>query len=386
MDGINVLFVAAAWLVLFARRETMEFPLALPCWTIMAASTIAAFAAIWLDRVASVLLVDVYLYLWFVTLAHYLSRRCSIAGVGMVWSVVSCMVAALTLGDAYFGMMGGQFSGMRRATGTFENPNMFGNYLVVSFFLTWAVAETGRPLFYLALPFLFLGIRATASNGALLAMLGGAGAVVLSLRGFWNRRVLGLVCIVLGITIAVVGVYREDIETFAMRELGGARGEVGGAALKGAGERFPIWETVFETVLESPIGVGPGNFASVNAALTGDYHGAHNEYLGMLGERGFLGLAGWLALLVSVFGMLRALDAAAPAGYRPLGMHGLYGLFGAILAHSLVIEVSHFRHFWMVLAMIAAGAWQAVRVSPSTDATTAAPATPPASTDPLRSA
>src|SRR5205814_2306218 len=78
----------------------------------------------------------------------------------------------------------------------------------------------------------------------------------------------------------------------------------------------------------------------------------------------FLGLAGWLALLAAVFAMLRTLQSAAAIGYEPLGIYALYGLYGSIVTHSLVIEVSHFRHFWMVLAMIAAATWQAARFAP----------------------
>src|SRR5262249_20833302 len=143
-------------------------------------------------------------------------RYCDVGKVASVWTLVACAVAVLTLADAHFGIFGGQFSGMRRATGTFENPNMFGNYLVVSFFVAWATAAGERPLFYLALPLLFGGIRATASNGALVAILGGCGAAWVASSSFWTRRTLGLLCLVGALGIAVVGVWHEEIETAAV--------------------------------------------------------------------------------------------------------------------------------------------------------------------------
>jgi O-antigen ligase len=256
---------------------------------------------------------------------------------------------------------------------------MFGDYLVVSFFVAWATAAGRRPFVYLALPLLFAGIRATASNGALMSLLGGCCAWFAATSTFWTRRTLGILCVAGGILLGVVGVYHEEITQFAVDMGSAGRGEVGGAAMKGASERLPIWKTIAEQVIATPIGVGPGNFAGVDAMTTGDDHGAHNEYLGMLAERGFLGLAGWLALMATLFLMLFRVRAASFAGFRPFGPEALFGLFGAMCAHSLVIELSHFRHTWMVFALISATALQAARVRP---APAAIPADAPEPLDP----
>src|SRR5207244_12802553 len=140
----------------------------------------------------------------------------------------------------------------------------------------------------------------------------------------------------------------------------GSRTEVGGAALKGASERLPIWANILKLVAQKPGGIGPGNLADLEAATTGDKHCAHSEYLGMLAERGFFGLAGWGTVLGGLFLMPGRIRTAAAAGFRPLGVEQLYGLFGALAAHALVIELSHFRHTWIVFAIITATAMQAV--------------------------
>src|SRR5438128_7077554 len=57
--------------------------------------------------------------------------------------------------------------------------------------------------------------------------------------------------------------------------------------------------------------------------------------------------------------MLLRARAAGAVGYRPLGILSLFGLFGAVTAHALVIELSHFRPFWMLVALLAAAAAQA---------------------------
>jgi O-antigen ligase len=362
MDAVNALFLAGSGVFLLTRRERFTFPLAMPFWVIMVASVASLFTAGILDRAAVVVLEDVYLYLWFVMLAHFLARRCDVGKVAGIWTAVACAVALLTLADAHFGILGGLFSGMRRATGTFENPNMFGNYLVISFFVAWATAGGGRKLAYLALPLLFAGIRSTASNGALVAFLGGCGAAWAASSSFWTRRTLGLLAVTGALVLAVGGMFHEEIESAVVAQLNSARGDVGGAAMKGASERLPIWENTILQLGKSPLGVGPGNLSTVNAETTGDYHGAHNEYIGMLGERGVIGLAGWLGILGGVFMMLLRIRAAEAGGYRPLGVVQLFGLFGAIASHALVIELSHFRHFWMVLAVVAAASMQAAAV------------------------
>src|SRR3989442_1557900 len=108
----------------------------------------------------------------YVPLPHSPPRRCRIEDVATVFIAVACGVAFLTVADAHLGLFGGRFAGTKRATGTFENPNMFGDYLVVSFFICWAAAAAaGRRLFYLGLPLLGLGVLSTHSNGCLVSLI-----------------------------------------------------------------------------------------------------------------------------------------------------------------------------------------------------------------------
>ena len=125
MDPINLLFVVACWACVIVRREQLVFPLALPFWLIMVGSLLGMYRADDPTRAVLTVTEDVYLYLWFVTLAHFLSRRCRLDDVATVFVAVACAVALLTYADARMGLLGGRFAGTARATGTFENPNMF---------------------------------------------------------------------------------------------------------------------------------------------------------------------------------------------------------------------------------------------------------------------
>jgi len=360
MDAVNIPFVGLCWCVILARRERMALPLVLPVWLIFVGSCMGLYSADYYRRAFVVIVEDLYLYVWFITLSHFLVRRCRLDEVAMIWIAVACSVALGTFADAHWHLLGGRLAGdAARATGTFENPNMFGDYLVVSFFVAWATAAAGPRYLYLALPVLLNGILATHSNGALVSLLGGTSIVVAMQPVIWKPRYVGALLVVGAVVLGVVGVWHDQLKEMAMARFSGGRSEVGGAALKGADERIPVWLDAAHDVMETPTGVGPGNFNRDGGAISGDTHAAHSEYVGMLTERSVVGLAGWCGVLVGIFAMIRRIGAAAAAGFRPFGVAQLYGLLAAIAAHALVIELSHFRHIWLVFALVASAAAQA---------------------------
>jgi hypothetical protein len=359
MDGVNALFVAAYWAVIVVRRDQVAMPLLGSFLLILLGSATALYAVV--DRGVAALTVfqEVYLYVWFVTLAHFLARSCRLDAVVVLWVAIAATVAVLTVADARAGLLGGRFAGGSRALGTFENPNMYGNYLVLSFFLAWSVASAGRRWLYLALPVLFVGIRATASNGALLAFLGGCAIVVVAAPANRTAPRLGSALMGAAALLTIVGLGHEPLRRAAAGVLSQERGAVGGAALKGYGGRYPLWLDALEQIERAPGGVGPGNFNIAGGRNSATHLSAHNEYLGMLTERGPLGLAGWCGILLGVLGMVRRLGWASAGGARTLAPLPLYGLLGAVAVHATVIELSHFRHFWLAIALLAAAVAQA---------------------------
>ena len=362
MDGVNILFMAVYWGRLLVHRDSLAFPLALPFWLIVIGSCGGLFCAPDLMRALIAMGQDLYLYLWFITVAHFLVRQCRAEDVAKVWVGIACMVALSTVADKYTGCFGGALGGGfggKRAVGTFENPNMFGDYLVTSFFLAWAVAGSGRRLYYVAMATLLAGVHATASNGALVSILAGCLGVAAAQP---TRRILPYLGTALAAGALVLGlgvVFREQIAEGVLDIASQGRGEIGGHAMKGADERLPLWMDAIESIQQWPMGGGPANFNRAGGLYSGDYHGAHNDYLGMLTERGPIGLVGWIALLAALPAMILRLRRAALAGLSsPLGIAPLFGLVAAITAHSIVIELFHFRHFWLLIAVIWAAATQ----------------------------
>ena len=86
---------------------------------------------------------------------------------------------------------------------------------------------------------------------------------------------------------------------------------------------------------------------------------SHNDFLAYAIERGPLALIGLLALLAQAF--LKLVDAWKKRGLTHPRKSAVGPLVaaaaGALVAssvHALTIEVLHFRHFWMLLAIVCA--------------------------------
>ena len=76
VDLINILFIGGYWCRIVARRESVAFPLLTPLWLILLGSCMGLYSAP--SRATGLLTIvqEIYLYVWFVTMAHFLSRSC----------------------------------------------------------------------------------------------------------------------------------------------------------------------------------------------------------------------------------------------------------------------------------------------------------------------
>ncbi len=358
MDVLSGLFIAAYACYVLVYRPSVRVPMAVPFWLVMLGSLIGLYPAHDPDRALLMIVKEIYLYVWFVCTANFVIDHCRARTVAGTWVAVASSLGVLMAIDHHTGAFGGFFSDVRRAAGTFENPNMAGNYMAMSFFLAWGLARAGARWGYLAMPVCVAGGLATASNGTQLSLAVGSAVVLLLSSGRRLGLFVGLGCIAAALGMGVVGVGHETIGRAIMKQVDqGKRDQVGGTAMEGASERLPLWLDAAHTFQQTPTGVGPGNFNRQGGAISGDFHGAHNTYIGMLVERGPIGLAGWLAMLGGIF-MLLARLRSAPAGVRPVGVEPLFGALAAIVAHAMTMEMFHFRHLWMFVAVIYAAVAQ----------------------------
>ncbi|HEY4092533.1 MAG TPA: O-antigen ligase family protein [Luteibacter sp.] len=167
--------------------------------------------------------------------------------------------------------------------GIFNDPNDLGLLFASTFPMAVFLGRRGAPgrWLWLATALLLLyGTYLTNSRGAMLAVLVVAGAYI------WYRK-----GIVVAGTLGVIGLAALKVLSSRMDELD--------AGEESAAGRVDAWYAGLEMFRDSPLlGVGPGNFTEYNE-LT-----AHNSFVLVLAETGFLGFILWLAFVGYGFWMM----------------------------------------------------------------------------------
>ena len=271
-----------------------------------------------------------------------------------VWARTAAAVGALGTAGAVLFAAGVQ-TGLTmdfRATGTFEDPNAFATYLIMSIPLALLARHVAgrRLLSWHQVPIL-AGIIASFSRGALVGLA--AVLVVLCFFAFRDPALRALRVVAL-LALGVAAVFVLDGAASTVFE--GSRGV-------GFGEdvRFRLWAAAVDVWLHAPLlGVGLGQFIVSSEDVLGSAGGvlAHNTYLSILAEGGAVGTVVHLAIPIAVVAaLLRRGDTVA----RLLLASGV-GV--AVMAVSLNLQ--NFRPIWLFLAL--AVAWTAVPREPGPSA------------------
>ncbi|KAE8764402.1 O-antigen ligase family protein [Georgenia thermotolerans] len=230
-----------------------------------------------------------------------------------------------------------------RAVGTFEDPNAFGVYLLVSIGVTMAArfATSGRTLSWPLVPMvaavLLTGSRATFVSllvaTAVTAALGGAGRA-----GSQFRLVTLTFAAATGALVVLVPDVLEAPSLERSLEV-----------LHGGGvddTRLGLWTMALELWQRMPVlGVGVGQFRAACAALLGaptDFV-PHSTYLGLLAEVGMVGTLVLLSLPTITFARL-ALARLRGDGAATFLLFSMTAF--AVEAASLSLE--NFRPFWVL--------------------------------------
>lgn len=254
----------------------------------------------------------------------------------------------------------------QRPKALFKDPNVLGPFLVPAAAIM--LEETIRPrLFCWRWP----------RSLALLAILS-AGAVFSFSRAGWLN---------LGIALAtVVGVYAARRRGFerALRSLAAialtAIFGIGLLSITGSldflesrstltsydQQRFGAQSEALAQAGEHVLGFGPGQ-SEVQLDLS-----THSLYARVVYEQGFLG-ATLLALILGATLLAAGELAARDRDLHGLGSAALLGAWLGLLANSFFIDTLHWRHLWIVAALI----WCTAAISARTARTTAATARTP---------
>lgn len=252
---------------------------------------------------------------------------------------------------AYIGGPGGNVFleyGGTRAVGLYKDPNVYGAFLVPAALIV--VDE-------LLSPKLLAGRRATKIAMFILLTLG----IVLSFsRAAWINLTLGITMMIVVFALRRGGVRR------ALQLLTSAAVAVAlvATALAATGsltflqsraqvqaydtQRFGAQAEGLRLVAAHPFGVGPGQF-ELYSPLS-----AHSTYVRALAELGILGLVAVLGIFLATL-VLGARNAALGRETFGVGSAPLLGAWSGLLLSGFVIDTLHWRHLWLVAALIWAG-------------------------------
>lgn len=237
------------------------------------------------------------------------------------------------------------FAEAGRARALFQDPNVFGPFLVPAMLIVLEEILQPRllsarlPAKALMLGVLALGILFSYSRGAWLNLalaLVVMGVVLMLRRGGARRSVRMLAVAVVAAAVAAGIVAATGSGDFLDERARPQQYDT---------ERFAAQRAALRPAQVYPFGAGPGQFESV-AGIS-----AHSTYARALGEQGFPGLVLVLALLALTLSMAvrNAVNGRSTYG---IGSAALLAAWCGLLASSAFVDTLHWRHLWLVAALI----------------------------------
>jgi hypothetical protein len=289
--------------------------------------------------------ITLYLVVLAVWLASHLRTRARMRVVIRAYVAGAVATSALAVAALFVAYPGHELLGSDRAQGFSKDPNVFAPFLIPAALI--AFEETLRPR--------LLGVRRPVA-AALFAVLV-LGIVFAYSRAGWLNLAVALTVMLLVMSLRA-GAARAAGTALAMVAVAAA---FAGAAVALTGsesflqerarlqvydtERFSAQATGVELGLGHVFGIGPGQFERRQAVS------AHSLYVRVLAEQGVLGLATLVALLAGtlLLAVRNALDGRDAHG---VGSAVLLGAWCGLLANSAFVDTLHWRHLWLVAALI----------------------------------
>jgi O-antigen ligase len=225
-----------------------------------------------------------------------------------------------------------------RARATFPNPNVAGHFMATCF-MALLVLPVSRRIRIAGLTAAGVGFVATGSFGAMLQVAVGLAVVAVGASGRVRPATRQLLAFAVIATIGVLGVAAASGVQF-LPERGETTGYNAAHLDRTTSGRLEVWSAAIDQVIDRPWGIGPGSSRNLQVLREGDESTeTHSEPLAFLSERGALGLLGLVALWATLWRL------AVPRGV------GRAMIVGLVVA-SLVRETSHYRHLWILLALV----------------------------------
>ncbi|GEP08759.1 O-antigen ligase family protein [Methylobacterium gnaphalii] len=265
---------------------------------------------------------------------------------------VSCVFSAFLGLIGYLQILGIEdlFYKYDRASGTFQDPNVFGSFLTLGALYLMHRLLTGttrRPVMaFVALLIILAGIFLSFSRGSWGGTVVATGVMILSVyrtsaSARLRRRIVALSLVTLAIGIvAVIGLLSID-QVHKMFE---ARASVTQDYDEGETGRFGNQLRGMALLLEMPFGMGPMHWRLIFKLEP------HNSYIGSFANGGWLGGATFIVLVL----------ATAFIGFRLMSRDTPFRAHAQIVWPALMmfflqavqIDIEKWRHVYMMLGMV----------------------------------
>lgn len=240
------------------------------------------------------------------------------------------------------------FDGVYRVTGTFNNPNLYADYLVFTIFMILLLVDENLlqerrkrswPLLLLIVPVLIslLGTQSRSGIGALLLGL----VVLIVLKVDLVRSLLSIRRTIVSIGISVI----SSIFLLRLLNLGIVNRFTSLTSGSRTGGRFERWSQSILVLIDAPVfGVGWGQHPQYIDSTAN----LHNTVAQIFVESGLLGGIIFLVFIISVFRRGVQLTLKGEYSYTAY----FVSFFVASAGNSIFHNTLNFRTFWIVLGLI----------------------------------
>jgi O-antigen ligase len=284
--------------------------------------------------------------LWFAAYVCSVRRARLVLLAYLVGAALSASLACLALLAPFPGASA--FVDGPRAQGLFKDPNVFGPFLIPAVLILMEETVAPRLLRFrlstklMLLSVLTVGVVFSFSRAAWLNLAVGMLVllVVLALRRGGGRRAMTMLAVALVAGAALFGVVAATSSASFLTQRAGLQDyDV---------QRFGTQATGLEIAATHPLGIGPGQFEAVSELS------AHSTYVRALAEEGVPGALLVFALMLLTLGFA-ARNVALGVDTYGIGSAALLASWCGLLVNSSFVDTLHWRHLWLVAALIWAG-------------------------------
>jgi O-antigen ligase len=358
VDGAFMIIIAVA--AATGRFKLTAVPRSIQLFTLLllALNILSMADAVSLSEAMRFFLITAYLVVFALWLCGYVDSERRARMIVVTWLIVAVISAvlgslAINFGIPFRDLLIGD--GASRAKALFKDPNVYGPFLVPIAVIL--LEQQIRPRI----------LRLRGSTAAVLFTILTLGVLFSYSRAAWANMAMATVVMLTASAVTRRGGTRAVRALVGLLLAGclvagalGATGSIGFLQQRAQvqsydTQRFAAQRAGVEMGWGHPVGVGPGQFQFHHNVES------HSTYVRVLAEQGFGGLALWIALLLTTL-VLALRNTVRGSHSYGIGAPALLGCWCGLVFNSVVVDTLHWRHLWVVAALIWVGAMREVRL------------------------